>query len=191
MKIIKKNKNFNLKKTKINGLSIIMIKRKSDTRGYLDRLYCSKDLVNILHKKKIVQINRTLTKKKGFVRGLHYQRPPFQETKLVTCIKGKVYDLALDIRKNSKTFLNYHGEILSKKNKKIMVIPEGFAHGFQTLSKDCELLYFHTQFYSKKNEGGIRIDEPRLNIKLPKKISGMSKRDSNFIFKDKSFGLKK
>jgi dTDP-4-dehydrorhamnose 3,5-epimerase len=111
MKIIKKNKNFNLKKTKINGLSIIMIKRKSDTRGYLDRLYCAKDLVNILHKKKIVQINRTLTKKKGFVRGLHYQRSPFQETKLVTCIKGEVYDLALDIRKNSKTFLNYHGEI--------------------------------------------------------------------------------
>jgi dTDP-4-dehydrorhamnose 3,5-epimerase len=168
-----------------------MIKRKSDTRGYLDRLYCAKDLVNILHKKKIVQINRTLTKKKGFVRGLHYQRSPFQETKLVTCIKGEVYDLALDIRKNSKTFLNYHGEILSKKNKKIMVIPEGFAHGFQTLSKDCELLYFHTQFYSKKNEGGIRIDEPRLNIKLPNKISGMSKRDSNFIFKDKSYGLKK
>lgn len=190
MKMIKKNKSFTLKKTKLDGLNIIKIKRRSDARGYLDRLYCAKDLEKILQKKKIVQINRTLTKKSGFIRGLHFQKPPFQEVKFVTCINGEVYDFALDIRKNSKTFLKYHGEILSKKNKKIMLIPEGFAHGFQTLSKDCELLYFHTQFYSKKSEGGIRIDEPRLNILLPKKISGMSKRDSNFILKNNFKGLK-
>ena len=182
--------NFHLKKTKIDGLNVITIKRKSDFRGYLDRLFCERELNSFLNKKKIVQINRTFTKKKGFVRGLHYQKPPFQEIKFVTCINGEVYDFALDIRKNSKTFLKYHAEILNKNNKKIMLIPEGFAHGFQTLSKNCELLYFHTQFYSKKSEGGIRIDEPRLNISLPKKISGKSKRDSNFTLKNNFKGLK-
>lgn len=189
MKINKILKNFKLKKTKIDDLNIIIIKRKSDYRGYLDRLFCERELNCFLHKKKIVQINRTFTKKKGFVRGLHFQKKPFQEMKFVTCINGEVYDFALDIRKNSKTFLKYHAEILSKKNKKIMLIPEGFAHGFQTLSKNCELLYFHTQFYSKRSEGGIRIDEPKLNISLPKKISGMSKRDRSFVLKKNFKGL--
>ena len=183
-------RNFNIKKTKIDGLNIITIKRKLDSRGYLDRLFCEREFNTFLNKKRIVQINRTFTKKKGFVRGLHYQKTPFREIKFVTCISGEVYDLAVDIRKNSKTFLKYHGEVLSKKNKKIMLIPEGFAHGFQTLSKNCELLYFHTQFYSKKSEDGIRIDDPKLKILLPKKISGMSKRDSSFIIKNKFRGLK-
>ena len=121
---------------------------------------------------------------------MHFQKPPFQEIKFVTCISGEVYDFALDIRKNSKTFFKYHGEVLSNKNKKIIIIPEGFAHGFQTLSKNCELLYFHTQFYSKKSESGIRVDDPKLKILLPKKISGMSKRDSNFVIKNTFRGLK-
>jgi len=184
-----KNKNFIIKNTKIKNLYVLISKKNSDKRGFLQRIFCNRDLKKILKHRKIVQVNITLTKKSGYIRGLHFQKSYSKEMKFVTCINGKVCDFALDIRKNSKTFLKYHAEILSKNNKKIMLIPEGFAHGFQTLSKNCELLYFHTQFYSKKNEDGVRIDDPRLNISLPKKISGMSKRDSSFVLKKNFKGL--
>ena len=173
----------------LNGLKIIHRKALEDERGFLSRIFCAETFSQYGFGKAVNQINQSLTRQ-GSVRGLHYQLTPYAEIKLVSCIKGEVLDIAVDLRKDSPTFLHWHGEVLSESNRRSLLIPEGFAHGFQTLSKDCELLYFHTQFYSKKSEGGIRIDEPRLNILLPKKISGMSKRDSNFILKNNFKGLK-
>lgn len=175
-----KTKNFIIKNTIIKDLKVLITKKKTDRRGFLQRLFCKRELKKILKNREIVQINKTLTKKIGYIRGLHFQKKPSQEMKFVTCVKGKIYDIAVDLRKNSKTFLKYHAEYLDPKNEKIFVIPEGFAHGFQTLKKDSEILYFHTEFYSKKNEDGIRMTDQLLKIKFPKKITGMSKRDSNF-----------
>ncbi len=135
-----------------------------DHRGKFSRLFCQEELKKIGHDKQIVQINHSLTKEKGTVRGMHYQKPPKAEIKMVQCLKGEVFDVIVDLRKDSPTFLKWHGEILSSKNSKIMYIPEGFAHGFQVLESDSELLYFHTEFYSPLHEAGIKYNDPKINI---------------------------
>lgn len=135
-----------------------------DHRGKFSRLFCQEELKKVGHYKQIVQINHSLTKEKGTVRGMHYQKPPKAEIKMVQCLKGEVFDVIVDLRKDSPTFLKWHGEILSPKNSKIMYIPEGFAHGFQVLESDSELLYFHTEFYSPLHEAGIKYNDPKINI---------------------------
>jgi dTDP-4-dehydrorhamnose 3,5-epimerase len=127
--------------------------------------------------KPISQINQTLTKKKGAVRGLHYQLAPFVEAKLVTCIKGEIFDVAVDLRRDSPTYLSWHAEVLSENNHKSFLIPEGFAHGFQTLSNDCELIYLHTAPYSSGRERGLNYAEKKINISWPLEISEISDRD--------------
>ena len=120
-----------------------------------------------------------MTSKKGTVRGMHFQYPPHAETKLVSCFRGKVFDVAVDLRKDSPTFLQSHAEILSNENLKTFLIPEGFAHGYQTLSDDCEMLYFHTANYVKEAEKGFNSTDPLLRIKWPLKISQISSRDKS------------
>lgn len=166
-----------IQNTKIEDLIILNREPLFDNRGYFERLYCIDDLKSVLKNKKIEQINHSLTKKKGAVRGLHFQSPPFSEVKMVSCIKGEVWDIAIDIRKNSPTFLRYHAEILTATNNKTLLIPEGFAHGFQTLTADCEMLYFHTQKFNKEFDSGLNILDPLLNIKWPIEISEISDRD--------------
>ena len=122
---------FELVNTPIEGLKVIQRKPISDERGFLSRLYCEDDFKLMGIDKRITQINQTLTKKKGAIRGMHFQLPPFSETKIVSCISGEIFDVAVDLRKGSPTFLKWHMEILSEKNQKSFLIPEGFAHGFQ------------------------------------------------------------
>jgi dTDP-4-dehydrorhamnose 3,5-epimerase len=121
------------------------------------------------------------------VRGLHFQYPPCEETKVVSCIQGSIFDVAVDIRRSSPTFLHWHAEVLSSDNMKSLLIPEGFAHGFQTLSEDCILIYLHTAFYAPEAEGGMNVKDPRLSISWPLPISGLSVRDSNCPYIDYSF----
>jgi len=170
---------FILQETSLKNLKIIKSQIVNDERGFFSRLFCHKTLSNFLKKKQILQINRTVTLKKGTVRGLHFQHPPCAEIKIVTCLKGRVWDVAIDLRKGSPTFLNYHSELLTENNHKSFLIPEGFAHGFQTLTSDCEMLYFHTANYSKDSEGAINAIDPRIGIKWPEKISEISNRDNN------------
>jgi len=118
---------------------------------------------------------------------MHFQYPPKAEIKIVKCLYGSVFDVAIDLRKNSPTLLQWHGEVLSAENKKMIYIPEGFAHGFQTLENNSELLYLHTEFYSPKYEGGIRYNDPRINIKWPLEISYISNRDNEFNLLDNNF----
>jgi dTDP-4-dehydrorhamnose 3,5-epimerase len=168
------------KKTKIKGLYIIEPEFKIDERGYFARIFCKNEFKKIGFDFNIVQINRSLTKKKGTIRGLHFQKPPKSEDKIVVCLKGKIFDVALDLRKNLPTFAKWVGVELSEENKKIFLIPKGFAHGFQTLTDNCEILYFVSEFYSPKYESGIRWDDPFFNIKWPIKNPILSEKDKNW-----------
>jgi dTDP-4-dehydrorhamnose 3,5-epimerase len=149
----------------------------SDRRGAFCRLYCEQELAPVLGNRHIVQINLSRSTKAGTVRGLHFQRPPYAEMKLVRCLKGAVWDVAVDLRKNSPTFLLWYAEKLTPDNALMLVIPEGFAHGFQALEADTELLYLHTEFYRPDAEAGIRVDDPLLNIGWPMPVSELSERD--------------
>lgn len=174
-------------KTKLKDLYIIKSEPFQDERGEFSRLFCINEFKKINFNKQIMQINHSYTLLKGAIRGMHFQNPPKTETKIVKCLYGKVFDVAIDIRKNSQTFLQWHGEILSEENMKMIYIPDGFAHGFQTLEEESELLYFHSNFYDKDYEDGIRYNDPRINIKWPLEITYISKRDKDFLLLDESF----
>ncbi|MFX1363487.1 MAG: dTDP-4-dehydrorhamnose 3,5-epimerase [Promethearchaeota archaeon] len=176
-----------IKETNLDGLYIIKLEPIQDERGRFQRIFCKDELNKIILKKNIVQINHSITKQKGTVRGLHFQFPPKAEIKIITCLRGSVFDVSVDLRKNSPTFLKWHSEILSSDNKKVFFIPEGYAHGFQTLEENSELLYLHTEFYSPENEGGIRYDDPKINIEWPIEITLVSKRDKHFKLLNEKF----
>jgi len=165
--------------TNIEGLYEIELKVFTDDRGWFARTYCKKEFAAIHHDKEWTQLNHSFTAKKGALRGMHYQVPPFHEVKMVRCIAGAIFDVAIDLRKNSPTFLQWHGVEISASNKKMFYIPEGFAHGFQTLTEDCELIYHHTSYYTPGSEGGFRYDDPVFNISWPLPVSEISERDLN------------
>jgi dTDP-4-dehydrorhamnose 3,5-epimerase len=169
---------FDILATSFAGLRVLQRKPVGDSRGYLERLFCNDELQALAPGKPIVQINRTVTAGRGTVRGMHYQRPPHAETKFVSCLRGEVFDVALDLRHDSPTFLRWHAEVLSADNHKTLVIPEGFAHGFQTLTDDCEMLYLHTAAYQPRAEGGLHAQDPRLAIKWPLGVAVLSERDA-------------
>jgi len=168
---------FFIEKTPIDALHVIQRQPMGDERGYLERMFCGDELKPIIGQRSIMQINHTLTEKAGTVRGMHFQHPPHAEMKLVSCLRGKVFDVAVDLRKGSPTFLNWHAEVLTETNHKTFVIPEGFAHGFQTLTDDCELLYLHTAAYAPDAEVGLNALDPRLAIAWPMPIAERSARD--------------
>jgi dTDP-4-dehydrorhamnose 3,5-epimerase len=163
--------------TKLSGCYTIEINTFTDERGWFVRYYCKKDFQEIGHQKEWVQLNHSFTKQAGSVRGMHYQLPPFSEIKLVRCVRGAVLDVIVDLRKDSATFLEWFALELSAENKKMIYIPEGFAHGFQTLTDNCELLYHHSEFYAPGSEAGIRFDEPMIQIEWPMPVSVISSRD--------------
>lgn len=173
--------------TPLIGLVLVQRKTLEDQRGFLSRLYCAEEFRGAGIDKPIDQINHTLTRKKGAVRGLHFQYHPYSETKLVSCLKGEVFDVAVDLRHDSPTFLHWHGEILSAENRKSLIIPEGYAHGFQALTEDCELIYLHTMAYHSEAEGALNVVDPRLNIAWPLPVSDLSERDSNHPFISSDF----
>jgi dTDP-4-dehydrorhamnose 3,5-epimerase len=168
---------FTVVETPLPGLVVIQRHPRGDARGYLERLYCEEELREVAGERRVVQINRTLTAREGTVRGMHFQRPPHAEMKLVTCLRGEVLDVAVDLRRGSPTFLRWHAERLTGDNHRTLAIPEGFAHGFQTLVPDCELLYLHTAAYHPASEGGLDALDPRLAIAWPSPISERSARD--------------
>lgn len=184
---VKTNSRFDFQPTLLDGLFVVERKPIADARGFLCRFFCAEEFHAAGLKKHIAQINHTCTVKKGSVRGLHFQYPPNAECKLVSCLRGEIYDVALDIRKGSPTFLRWHGEILSAANRKSLLIPEGFAHGFQTLVDDCEMLYLHTASFCEASEGAIHIADPRAGVVWPIPVTDVSERDSGHPFIDRSF----
>jgi dTDP-4-dehydrorhamnose 3,5-epimerase len=167
----------NILPTALPGVLVVETTPSADHRGAFARLYCEQELAAAVGGRRIVQINHSLTRAAGALRGLHYQRPPHAEMKLVRCLKGRVFDVAVDLRAGSPTFLQWHGEELTPGNARMLAIPEGCAHGFQALEADSELLYLHTAFYSREAEGGAAHDDPRLGIAWPLPVAELSERD--------------
>lgn len=172
---------FTVKNTGLNGLHVVKREQLLDDRGSFERLFCMHEFKQFT-KSNIVQINRTITKNIGTVRGLHYQTPPFSEVKIVSCLRGEVFDVAVDLRPDSPTFLKHHSERLSESNNQTFVIPEGFAHGFQTLTDNCEMIYFHTACYNASSEIGLNAMDPLISIPWPLPVSHRSSKDKSWKF---------
>jgi len=165
--------------TPIPDLVIAESQALTDDRGTFARIFCVQDLSPIVGSRQIVQINHSCTQAVGAVRGMHFQTSPNAEMKLVRCLKGKVWDVAVDLRPNSSSYKLWFAQELSPDNAYMMVIPEGFAHGFQVLEAGSELLYLHTAFYSPEFENGVRYDDPELGIAWPMPVTDISQRDSS------------
>lgn len=165
----------------IQEVFLICPKIIEDNRGVFFRSFCKREFEKITDTE-FVQINHSINFKKGTLRGIHYQLPSFAEEKIIRCIQGSVFDVFVDLRKNSPTFLNWGSVILSAENKKSLFLPKGIAHGFLTLADDSQLLYQHSEFYTPDFEAGIRYDDPKLNIQWPTKPFGISERDKQHPF---------
>ena len=164
--------------TPIDGLLVLERARHQDDRGSLDRLFDLEVAGDFLHEPVVTQVNYSITAKCGTVRGMHYRIPPYPEFKIVTCLKGKVFDVAVDVRKGSPTFLRWHGEVLTSGDGRSFVLPPGLAHGFQTLEDNCELVYVHGGPYRPEAEEGLRPDDPAIGVGWPEQVVMVSDRDS-------------
>ncbi|ADU64258.1 MAG: dTDP-4-dehydrorhamnose 3,5-epimerase family protein [Pseudodesulfovibrio sp.] len=149
----------------------------ADQRGRFARIYCAHELESIGLRKPIAQANISLTRQKGSIRGMHFQTVPHAEIKIIRCLHGAVFDVIIDLRKASETYLQWHGEILSPERAYALYVPEGFAHGFQVIEEDAQLLYLHTDFYTPECEGGVRFDDPAINIAWPLPPRDISDKD--------------
>lgn len=159
----------------------------TDQRGWFARFYCKEEFAQIGHDKEWLQLNHSFTTHQGTIRGMHFQVHPYREIKLVRCIAGAVYDVIVDLRQGSPTFLQWFGVELSAANKKMIYIPEGFAHGFQALTDNCELIYHHSALYTPGAEAGIRHNDPMLHIQWPQPVTVLSDRDAGYPLLDENF----
>ena len=171
---------FKFQELEINDVFEISNMPLIDERGYLTRLFCCENFHDIGSFDSISQVNRTFTKNKGTIRGMHFQNPPASESKIIICLKGEIMDVAIDVRKNSKTFLKHVSLRLNNEKNNMILIPKGFAHGFQTLTDNVELLYFHDHKYSPVNEKGINPFDPEVGINWPIKKATTSKKDKEY-----------
>lgn len=173
--------------TALDGLLLVERPRLGDARGYFSRFFCADTFAALGFASPVAQINHTVTKRRGSIRGLHFQHPPAAEVKYVSCLRGEIWDVAVDIRCGSPTFLHWHAERLSEDNSRSLLIPQGFAHGFQTLTDDVELLYLHSSPYSPMSEGALNALDPRLAISWPLPVGSLSSRDAQHPFLDADF----
>jgi dTDP-4-dehydrorhamnose 3,5-epimerase len=153
--------------TKLKGAFILEVKKIEDERGFFGRSWCKKELEDHGLKANVVQANVSYNKVKGTLRGMHFQKPPYQETKLVRCTRGAIYDVIIDLRPDSPTYKQYIGVELTEDNYRMLFVPEDFAHGFITLQDTTEVTYQVTQNYTPGAEGGIRWNDPAFNIEWP------------------------
>ncbi len=174
--------------TSLAGAYIVELDPFRDERGSFVRTFCQKEFSKIGYYKQIVQINHSITRRKGTIRGMHYQRPPACETKIIRCIQGAVFDVMVYLRAGSASYFQWHGVELSKDNLRMVYIPEGFAHGFQALTDNAELIYHHSAFYSPEFEQGCRYDDPAFCITWPLPVSEISQRDLCHPFSCSDFG---
>lgn len=170
------------KKTEIAGVYVIELEPFQDERGFFSRIFCEKEFEQAGLVSDFVQINHSTSRYKGTIRGLHFQLPPHSEVKVLRCVRGSLYDVIVDLRKNSLTFLKHFRIELSESNNRMLYIPTGFAHGFQTLSDNTSLIYFHSDFYYPSAEKGLKYDDPRLDIEWPLPVSEISKKDQGHKF---------
>ena len=165
--------------TKLKGAFIVEVKKIEDDRGFFGRAWCKQEFEDHGLNGNIVQLNTSLTKKKGTIRGMHYQVDPYQEAKFIRCTRGRIWDVMIDLRPDSPTFMQWVGTELSADNYKMAYVPENFAHGFVTLEDNSEVYYPVTAFYTPGSERGIRWNDPAFNIAWPINIEIVSDKDSS------------
>lgn len=162
------------------GAFRVELEPRGDERGFFARLFCSEEFTAHGLAGSWAQCNMSFSANRGTVRGLHFQRPPAAEVKLVRCSRGAIFDVIVDLRLGSETYGHWHGENLDQTNRSMICVPKGFAHGFQTLTDNVEMLYFHSQAYSAKDEGGLIWDDADIDIAWPLDATDMSPRDRAF-----------
>jgi dTDP-4-dehydrorhamnose 3,5-epimerase len=173
--------------TPIAGLHRVDSHQLGDPRGYFVRAFCAEELSAAGWPMPVAQINLTYTRRRGTIRGLHFQYPPHAEAKLVRCLRGEIWDVVVDLRRNSPTFLKWHAEVLSQGNMSAFLIPQGCAHAFQSLTDDVEMLYLHSAVHVPASEGGLNVSDPMLAIEWPLSQGEMSARDRSFPFLSQDF----
>jgi dTDP-4-dehydrorhamnose 3,5-epimerase len=166
--------------TQLGGAYVIEIQKYEDERGFFARTWCQKEFEEHNLIPEAVQRNLSLSKKRGTLRGMHYQVAPFQETKLVQCTRGALYDVIIDVRPNSSTYKQWFGVELTAENYKMLYVPGGFAHGFITLEDNTEASYLVSQFYTPQAERGIRYNDPTFSIEWPVAVGVISEKDQNW-----------
>ncbi|MBK7231853.1 MAG: dTDP-4-dehydrorhamnose 3,5-epimerase [Saprospiraceae bacterium] len=173
--------------TNFEGLYLIEPEVVKDDRGIFFRTYCADEFRVIGFQEEFVQMNHASNYKAGTLRGMHAQKSPYQEIKLVRCVKGAVWDVVIDLRQNSNTFLQYYATELSEQNAHSILIPKGFAHGYLTLTDHCDLIYHHTSHYTPGHEFCVRYDDPFINIEWPEKVKKISQKDLSYLNIDQTF----
>jgi dTDP-4-dehydrorhamnose 3,5-epimerase len=163
--------------TSLAGAHLIDLEKRGDDRGFFARAFCENEFGKHDLVGHFCQVNNSLSVQKGTLRGMHYQLAPRAETKVVRCIQGAVYDMILDLRRDSPTFARSFGAELSAQNRRMMYVPKGFAHGFLTLADDTEVIYLVDEFYSPEHERGIRYNDPRFNLQWPEAPAVISDKD--------------
>lgn len=174
-------------KTPLEGAYTIDLEKRGDQRGFFGRLFCENEFGAAGLVTHFVQINNSLSAKRGTLRGLHFQLPPAAEVKIVRCIKGSLFDVIVDLRPNSRTFKQWFGAELSSENRRMMYVPRGFAHGFVTLTDDTEAFYLVSAFYAPEQERGVRFDDPAIGIEWPLAPSEMSDKDTKWPSLDPAY----
>lgn len=178
---------FDFHPTPLEGLQVVQREPNEDSRGIFARVFCAAAFRSSGFSKPVSQINHSWTRNRGVVRGFHFQHPPNAEIKIVSCLAGEVFDVAVDIRRGSPTFLRWHGEFLSAGNHRSLLIPEGFAHGFQALTENCQMLYLHSAPYQPQAEGALNITDPAIGVAWPLETTDISERDRSHSYIDSHF----
>lgn len=176
--------------TVLKGAFVIEIEKREDSRGFFARSFCKDEYAKVGLYNEIIQINNSLSKHTGTLRGMHYQLAPKQEDKIVRCIKGAIYDVIIDMREDSETFCEWFGIELNETNRRSLYVPKGFAHGNISLVDESELLYLVTEYYSPESERGIRWNDPKFNIRWPIMPVEISEKDNSHPFFDPNYHLK-
>ena len=166
--------------TPLEGAFLIDAERLEDARGFFARTWCARELARRGLVTRVAQCSTSFNKKKGTLRGMHYQVPPFAETKIVRCLRGSIYDVIVDLRPRSRTFMKHAGVVLTSENGRMLYVPAGFAHGFQTLEDDTEVFYQISEFYSPAHARGVRWDDPAFAIRWPDDERTMINRDRTY-----------
>ena len=167
-------------KLELRDAYLIELDKHGDHRGFFARLWCQKEFEEHGLVSDVLQANIFFSKLKGTIRGLHYQEEPYAETKFIRCAKGAVYDVVVDIQPDSPTFMQWFAVELTEDNYKMLYVPKGYAHGFQSLEPDTEVTYLVSEFYTPQAEGGVRYNDPAFGIEWPLPVAEISDKDRSW-----------